>query len=627
MDLLRRTPATLTLIVINIVVFVYCRYTIGTFSEPLWSQGLLFSGAEFAPLSLDKEWYRLFTHMFMHGGIEHLLFNMYALFIAGGEVERITGTKKFLLIYFICGFTASLASLYFHLFVVGVGASGAIFGLFGYSLVVELVESRKSDKPMLPIIINFVIFVAVNLLFAKALNADNAAHMGGLAGGVMLGVLSLLNASYRVVRLEWLLIPVCGLLFSAMPKYQVAYFNFFQKILNIEDSTQALYKIPNLTNEKFLERYRNYNLEWDTALFMLSAHTYLPEELHADTAKLKRYIDLRKQESQFRILMIENESYRYLDSIEWSQQQMKSYNKLDYPLTQLMPIKPPKRDTSKLLPKQVWYNENWEEVDGPPGSYYRMGMVDTLGRWQGPLRDYYSNEAVQMKGSYTNNQRDGIFIYYTDHNTYSSAGRYDKEKAVGKWESFYDNGQLKSEEYYLDDYYMKNLWDSLGNYMVKEGEGKYIARYGNGIISETGNYKEGRKEGVWQGRHKNGSLYFEEFFSRGRLVSGRSRLLDGQTFVYDESSLYPMPDGGNAKLLVHIEKEVNKINPAVHGKVVLAFRVSISSVLSDFLVDKSLTPELDAKAIEIIKSGPVWLSGRDHGQRAQSGWGWVTIEF
>lgn len=625
--MIQKFPATVVLLLINISVFIYTRYIIGTFSEPLWSQGLLFNGAEFAPLSLDKEWYRLFTHMFMHGSIAHLLFNMYALFIVGSEVERITGTKKFLLIYFICGFTASLASLYFNLFVVGVGASGAIFGLFGYSLVVDLVESRKSDKPVMPIVINFIIFLVINLLFAKALNADNAAHMGGLAGGIVLGVFSLLNASYQTIRVEWALIPVCGLLFSVLPKYQVTYFNFFQKILNIEDSTQALYKIPNLANEKFLERYKSYQPEWDSALLMLAAHTYLPEALNADTTKLKRYIELRKQESDFRILMIENESYRYMDSIEFAQEQMRPYYKLDYPLTQLRPIKPQKRDTSNLVPKEIWYDENWEEIDGPPGSYYRAGTVDSLDRWQGPLQDYYGNGSVQMKGSYTNSQRDGIFIYYTDHNTYSSAGRYSNERAVGKWENFYDNGQLKSEEYFLDDYYMKNMWDSLGYYIVKDGAGRFVAHYPNGVISETGNYKEGQKEGVWEGRHKNGSPYFEEFFNQGRLVSGRSRLLDGQTFVYDQSSLYPMPEGGNTKLLAHIKKELSRIDSSVHGKVVLAFRVSFSRVLINFTIDKSLTPELDAKAIEIIKSGPAWMPGRDHGHLAQNGWGWVTIEF
>jgi membrane associated rhomboid family serine protease/antitoxin component YwqK of YwqJK toxin-antitoxin module len=629
MDSSKKFPATLILLATNAVVFAYCRYTIGTFDDPIWTQGLLFRGAEFAPLTLDKEWYRLFTHMFLHGNIMHLLFNMYALFTVGREVEQTTGTPKFLWIYFLSGFGASLASLYFNLFAVGVGASGAIFGLFGFSLVVQIAESRKSDHPVAPIIINFFIFLGINIFFAKALNADTSAHLGGLACGLIMGLLTLMQPTYHILKAELLLLPVCLYLFFALPRYPVTYFNFFQKILTIEDSTRALYDVPNLTNEKFLERYQQYNMQWDTALVLLQAHTYLPEQLHADTFKLTRYITFNKKESDFRIKMIADESYRYLDSIEWAQQQRQPYSQLDYVLTQLQPIKPDtkKRDTTNLIPVEVWYNEDWEELPGPPGAYYRRGMQDSLGRWQGALRDYYSDGTVQMKGVYKNSQRDGVFIYYSNHNTYTSAGRYVDERSVGKWETFHDNGRLKSEEYFLDKYYMKNMWDTAGYFLVKDGEGRFTERYANGVISETGLYKEGRREGVWEGRHKNGSLYFEEFYNEGRLVSGRSRLLDGQTFVYDASSFYPMPEGGNAKLVSYLKTKVAQANPAQHGKVVLAFRVSVHGVLSDFLVEKSAAPQLDALAIEFIKTGPQWIPAREHGHQYQPGWGWVTVEF
>ena len=143
MPLLKRIPVTIILITINLLVFIYCRVSIGTFNDPTWTQGLLFRGAEFAPLSLDDEWYRIFTHLFMHGSILHLLLNMYALSSVGSEIEQLTGTRKFLFIYFLTGLSASLGSLYFNLFTVGVGASGAIFGLFGFSLIVQLSESRK----------------------------------------------------------------------------------------------------------------------------------------------------------------------------------------------------------------------------------------------------------------------------------------------------------------------------------------------------------------------------------------------------------------------------------------------------------------------------------------------------
>jgi membrane associated rhomboid family serine protease/antitoxin component YwqK of YwqJK toxin-antitoxin module len=626
----RKFPTTLLLMVINGVVFLYCYISIGTFTDPFWIQGLLFRGAEFAPLSLDKEWHRLFTHLFMHGNVMHLLFNLYALFSVGSEVEQITGTKKFLWIYFLGGFTASLASLYFNLFTIGVGASGAIFGLFGFSLVVQIAESRKNDHPVVPIIINFIIFLVVNLLFAKALNADNSAHMGGLAGGLILGVISLFNASYRTMKVEYLLLPVCVSLFFSLPRYPVTYFKFFQKVLTIEDSTALLFEKKNLSDAEFLKGFKKFYYAWDTAQAMLDALPYLPAELHADTSKLKRYIALRKVEANARINLIEKESYRYMDSIALAQEKMQPYMQLDYSLMMMRPIKNEKQDSlppSQLERVQVWYNDEWVELPGPPGTYYRIGQRDSLGRWQGAVRDFYKNGSVQMKGVYHDNQRDGIFIYYSDHNTYQSAGRYDHERAVGKWERFHDNGTLMSEEYYIDDYFIKNMWDADGNQLVKDGFGKYEKRYSNGVVAEVGEYKEGRKEGTWYGRHANGSLYFQEFFNNGKLVSGRSRTPDGQTYVYDESSFFPMPEGGNVNLVQYLSKRVKALNSNEHGRVHLIFRVTTSSAITDFDVIKSLNKELDAKAIEFIKEGPKWIPAREHGHLKQTGWGTVSVEF
>jgi len=630
LSLFRKFPATLLLMFINGAVFLYCYVSIGTFTDPFWIQGLLFRGAEFAPLSLDKEWYRLFTHLFMHGNVMHLLFNMYALFSVGNEVEQITGTKKFLWIYFLSGFTASLASLYFNLFTIGVGASGAIFGLFGFSLMIQTAESRKNDHPLAPIIFNFIIFLVVNLLFAEALNADNAAHMGGLAGGLVLGVISLFHSSYRSLSIEYLLFPVCVSLFFSLPRYPVTYFKFFQKVLTIEDSTALLFENKNLSDADFLKGFKRYYYDWDTAQAMLLAHPYLPGELHADTAKLKRYITLRKEEANARIKMIEKESYRYMDSIALAQEKMRPYMQLDYSLTMMRPIKNEKQDSlppSQLERVQVWYNDEWEELTGPPGTYYRIGQRDSLGRWQGAVRDFYNNGSVQMKGAYDDNQRDGIFIYYSDHGTYQSAGRYDHERAVGKWERFHDNGTLMSEEYFLDDYFMKNMWDSAGNQLVKDGFGKYEKFYTNGVVAEEGEYKDGHKEGTWVGRHANGSLYFQEFFNRGRLVSGRSRTLDGETYVYDESSFYPMPDGGNGKLVQYLANRVKALNSNEHGRVQLIFRVTTRSVITEVEVMKSLNKELDAKAIEFIKEGPKWIPAREHGHLKRTGWGTVSVEF
>lgn len=128
------------------------------------------------------EFYRLFTCMFLHAGILHLLFNMYALYIIGSQVENFFNKWKFLAIYIISGVIGGLFSMIFTKSW-SVGASGAIFGLmgallyFGYHHRVYLGTVIKSQ--IIPVII-------INLIIGFATSGiDNAAHIGGLIGGVL----------------------------------------------------------------------------------------------------------------------------------------------------------------------------------------------------------------------------------------------------------------------------------------------------------------------------------------------------------------------------------------------------------------------------------------------------------
>lgn len=130
-----------------------------------------------------NEWYRLITGGFLHSNIIHLFFNMYSLYIIGTQMENFMGKIKYTIIYFFSMITASLLSVILTRGI-GIGASGAIFGLlgslayFGYYYRVYLGTVLKSQ--IIPLIIlNLVIgFVGTNI--------DNFAHIGGLIGGVLI---------------------------------------------------------------------------------------------------------------------------------------------------------------------------------------------------------------------------------------------------------------------------------------------------------------------------------------------------------------------------------------------------------------------------------------------------------
>ena len=128
------------------------------------------------------QYWRLITCMFLHGDILHLICNMYALYVVGPRVEDFFGKKKFLLIYFLSGLSGSLLSIGLNNNAVSVGASGAIFGLFG-----ALLYFGYTYRGYVGAIIKSQILPAIliNLAISFMPGIDLWGHVGGLIGGVI----------------------------------------------------------------------------------------------------------------------------------------------------------------------------------------------------------------------------------------------------------------------------------------------------------------------------------------------------------------------------------------------------------------------------------------------------------
>jgi len=146
-------------------------------------------GTNYGPLTLEGEWWRLFTSLFLHFGLLHLLFNMWALWSLGQITEKLYGSVYFLVLYIFAGLCGSVASLLWHPDINSAGASGAIFGVIG-----GLLAFMMNPKTRVPASVasaqrsSALVFIAYNLFngFAHA-GIDNAAHIGGLAGGLCMG--------------------------------------------------------------------------------------------------------------------------------------------------------------------------------------------------------------------------------------------------------------------------------------------------------------------------------------------------------------------------------------------------------------------------------------------------------
>ena len=143
-------------------------------------------GGNMRSYTTNGQWWRLLTNIFLHGGFIHLLMNMIALMLAGIFAESLLGTKKFVLAYLLSGLLASVASIWMHDKVVSVGASGAIFGMYG--VLLALLTTKVLPKALSrPLLLTVLFFIGYNLLVGLAGGIDNAAHIGGLLTGIVTG--------------------------------------------------------------------------------------------------------------------------------------------------------------------------------------------------------------------------------------------------------------------------------------------------------------------------------------------------------------------------------------------------------------------------------------------------------
>jgi len=152
-------------------------------------QQLLNWGGNFLPATVEQPW-RLVTAMFLHGGLIHLGFNMWALWDTGRLAERFYGNGQMLLIYLVSGVAGSMASLFFAASrSVSIGASGAIFGVVGCLLAAIFTKPNKLPPELVRSMRSSMLgFVGYSLVMGFVVGfIDNAAHIGGLAGGLIIG--------------------------------------------------------------------------------------------------------------------------------------------------------------------------------------------------------------------------------------------------------------------------------------------------------------------------------------------------------------------------------------------------------------------------------------------------------
>jgi rhomboid protease GluP len=188
--MINKEPITTTLVGMNVAVYVVMVLT-GVSPRHPSSQHLLQWGANWGPLSLGAEPWRILASTYVHGGVIHIALNMWCLWNLGFLAERVFDPWTYVLTYTSCGIAGSLASLWWDPLTPSVGASGAIFGLAGALITALYLGHLPISKQAIRGTLNsLLMFAGYNLFFGvvfAGIGIDNAAHIGGLLAGLALG--------------------------------------------------------------------------------------------------------------------------------------------------------------------------------------------------------------------------------------------------------------------------------------------------------------------------------------------------------------------------------------------------------------------------------------------------------
>ncbi|MFD1019321.1 rhomboid family intramembrane serine protease [Thalassobacillus hwangdonensis] len=189
-DFLRFYPVVSILITIHLVLWLLIDVLQLPFAQDLLRAGIGLNAA----VGLGEYW-RLITPVFLHGGLGHVVFNSFSLILFGPALEQMLGKGKFILTYLFAGFIGNLATYIFNpdSIIPHLGASGAIFGLFGVYLYMVMNKKHLIDQANSQIVMTILV-IGLVMTFIRS-NINILGHIGGLAGGFIIAPLVLKNVT------------------------------------------------------------------------------------------------------------------------------------------------------------------------------------------------------------------------------------------------------------------------------------------------------------------------------------------------------------------------------------------------------------------------------------------------
>ncbi len=326
-----------TPILLNLNIAVFLLMVISGVNAFLPSNdSLILWGANFKPVTLAGEWWRLITCCFLHIGIMHLVFNMYALLYIGMLLEPYLGRIRFISAYLLTAVTSSMASLWWHDLIISAGASGAIFGMYGVFLALlstNIIE--KSQRKAL--LTSILIFVAYNLMNGLKGGIDNAAHVGGLVGGLVIGyafIPSLKNPNETKLKLSTIAVLSIAILgfssfiYKTLPNDIGTYDEKMKDFAFMESKALEVYKLPGgAPKDTFLFYIKDRGIYyWNKNIILLDSINKfnIPDEMHKRNNKIRMYCELRLKSFELLYKAVNENTGIYKDSLVSYNNQIKT---------------------------------------------------------------------------------------------------------------------------------------------------------------------------------------------------------------------------------------------------------------------------------------------------------------
>lgn len=315
---------TAALIASNVLIFILMMIKGVHFLQPE-GQELLRWGANFRPMTLEDQYWRLLTSCFLHFGVFHLLINMFALLYIGLILEPHLGKSRFLAAYLFCGITGSVASIWWNDMTISAGASGAIFGMYGVFLVL-LTTNLLPDTVKKRLLASTFLFVLYNIVYGLTTenNVDNAAHIGGLLCGLIIGFAyfpSLKKAGFPSLKyatiglltalLLWFSTSVCRSLPNDFGKYEAA----MKRVFAMEAMALEIFSLPKGTpDEVYLKEIRERGIYyWNENINVINSfkNLELPQPIRERNSRLKKYFEIRAESYELMYKGIEEGTDKY----------------------------------------------------------------------------------------------------------------------------------------------------------------------------------------------------------------------------------------------------------------------------------------------------------------------------